>query len=287
MTQDIPPSLALIIGSLHYDIMVETDHLPRVDETAVGRRWWPKFGGKGGNQAIAARPSRMLGAIGADDFGSFLRGHLQTAGVDHHFVATLPDQASGMSVAIIDAQGDYAATIVSGANLAIDPAQISDDRLWQDVTILILQNEIPEPVNLAAAREAKARQIPVLLNAAPARPLSEALAKQIDVLVVNAIEAEMFGAAAVTDLATAALAALHLSKRFATVIVTAGAKGLAWTSEGQPPVLLPAVKVKAVSSHGAGDCFTGVLAQELGQGKPLSTACATAAQAAAAHVAKL
>ena len=67
----------LTVGSLHYDIMVEADHLPRRDETATGSRWYPKFGGKGGNQAVAARgngvPARMAGAVGDDTFGVFLR----------------------------------------------------------------------------------------------------------------------------------------------------------------------------------------------------------------------
>jgi ribokinase len=118
-------SIILVVGSLHYDILIEADHLPRKDETAVGSRWYPKFGGKGGNQAVAiARAgarARMFGAIGDDDFGAFLRGALRSAKVDDAFVATLVDVGSGMSVAILDADGDYAATIVSGANLRKRP----------------------------------------------------------------------------------------------------------------------------------------------------------------------
>ena len=72
--------IVLVVGSLHYDIMVEADHLPRRDETAVGRRWYPKFGGKGGNQAVSCAQqgaeTRFLGAIGTDDFGAFLAAGL-------------------------------------------------------------------------------------------------------------------------------------------------------------------------------------------------------------------
>lgn len=89
----------LTIGSLHYDIMVEACHLPRRDETAAGSRWYPKFGGKGGNQAVAiaraGAASRLLGAAGDDDFGQFPRGHLRAAGVDDGHVATTPDVGSG------------------------------------------------------------------------------------------------------------------------------------------------------------------------------------------------
>ena len=91
--------VVLTVGSLHYDIMVEADHLPRKDETAIGSRWYPKFGGKGGNQAIAvARAgvfSRMFGALGDDGFGTFMRAALRAGGVQDEFVATLPQVGQG------------------------------------------------------------------------------------------------------------------------------------------------------------------------------------------------
>jgi ribokinase len=280
----------LTVGSLHYDIMVETDHLPRRDETAIGSRWYPKFGGKGGNQAAAvARAgggSRMVGAIGDDAFGQFLSGTLRDRGVDARFVATLPGVGSGMSVALQDRAGDYAATIVSGANLHIDPQTLDDPAVWADVTLLILQNEIPEAVNLAAARQARLRGLPTLLNAAPYRPLPADLAALIDVLIVNAVEAEMMGTAPVTDLPSAAAAAQALSARFAAVVVTAGGQGLAFCQSGQS-VTIPAEPVPVVSTHGAGDAFVGMLAAQMAQGQGLDTACRAASHAAARHVAGL
>lgn len=281
--------VVLVVGSLHHDIMVEADHLPRRDETAVGTRWYPKFGGKGGNQAVAVARAgghcRMLGAVGADSFGSFLRDGLQAAGVDHRFVATLPDVGSGISVAIQDASGDYAATIVSGANLRIDPAALTDPDLWQGVALLILQNEVPESLNLAAARAARLHRVRTLLNAAPARALSKDLVSLLDVLVVNAVEAEMMGTGPVTDLASAGTAAASLAKGFDTVIVTAGGHGLAAATRGGDQVFaVPAVPVAVVSTHGAGDAFIGALANALVAGQALDAACAEAARAAARHV---
>ena len=167
-----PRSTVLVAGSLHYDIVVEADHLPRRDETAVGRRWFPKFGGKGGNQAVSCArhgaPARMVGAVGQDDFGRFLRAGLVAAGVDARFVTDVADAGSGMSVAIMDASGDYAATIVSGANLRLAPAMFNDDAVWDGVGLLVLQNEVPEAVNLAAASAARMRGIPTLLMPPPA-----------------------------------------------------------------------------------------------------------------------
>ena len=279
----------LVVGALHYDIIVEADHLPRRDETAVGTRWYPKFGGKGGNQAVAACgngvPSRMAGAVGDDTHGAFLRERLQHCGVDDRHVATVPGTGSGLSVAIMDRAGDYAATIVSGANLLISPAGLTDPEVWQDVALLVLQNEVPEAVNIAAATEARRRGIRTLLNAAPSRPMAPAFTNLVDILVVNAVEAEMMGAAPIATLSDAADAATLLADRFEAVIVTAGALGLAaWSAEDEQ-FTVAARTVTVVSSHGAGDAFIGALAAGMVKGATFSAACCTASHAAADHVA--
>lgn len=284
----MPDPVILVVGSLHYDIMVESSTLPRKDETAVGSRWYPKFGGKGGNQAVSCAkqgaPSRMVGAVGQDDFGRFLLEKLASAGVDCRFVAQVAGVGSGMSVAIMDAAGDYAATIVSGANLQIAPESLTDPAIWDGVAILVLQNEISEAVNLAAAQEARRRGIPTLLNAAPCRALSSDFKALVDILVVNAVEAEMMGSDPVCCLHSAADAAHHLAAEFEAVIVTAGGQGLAvWTAQDET-FQLPAAKVQVVSSHGAGDAFIGALAYSLAGGNGLKQACQTAAHAAALHV---
>jgi ribokinase len=285
----VNPPLVLVVGSLHHDIMIEADHLPRRDETAVGRRWYPKFGGKGGNQAVAAQAAgaraRIVSAVGKDGFGDFLLAALDRAGVDRRFVCELADVGSGMSVAIQDAAGDYAATIVSGANLRLGAGDLDDPALWQDAAIVVLQNEVAPELNLAAATRAEARGIPVILNAAPARAVAPDLRARLSLLVVNAVEAEMLGAAAVTDLTTAEAAAGWLSQGTLAVIVTAGAQGLAGWSPATGAFRLPAEKVEVVSSHGAGDCLAGTLAAALAHGLPLDVACRIAAKTAAAHVA--
>ena len=282
--------VVLTVGSLHYDIMVEADHLPRKDETAVGSRWYPKFGGKGGNQAVSAAragaESRMVGAVGDDDFGRFLRDNLMKGCVDDRFIATVPG-GSGMSVAIQDRNGDYAATIVSGANLLISPDTLADDIIWENVGVLVLQNEVSEAINLAAALQARARHIPTLLNAAPYRDLGSDFRRLVDILVVNAVEAEMMGTAKVCCLHGAADAAKKLADQFETVIVTAGGEGLAAWGANDEVLQLPAEKVQVVSSHGAGDSFIGTLALHIAAGDGLKSACRAASKAAARHVAGL
>ena len=279
----------IVCGSLHLDIMVEAPHLPRLDETAVGRSWAQVCGGKGGNQAVQAARlgarTAMIGRIGRDDFGQRLLANLDRAGVDRSEVATDPQAGSGMSVASIDAQGDYGAVIVSGSNLAIAPEAVAVS--WQRLggaRVLVLQNEVPHDVNLAAAKIARDTGATVLLNAAPARELGADLADLVDVLVVNRIEAEMLSGRPVADRAAAIAALPALGSAARTVIVTLGAGGLVLAEPGAAPYEISALPVTVVSTHGAGDCFTGALACRLAQGAGMREACGFANTQAGAFV---
>ncbi|SMD06415.1 PfkB family carbohydrate kinase [Primorskyibacter flagellatus] len=281
---------AVTVGSLHHDIVIEAPHRPVAGETVTGQRWFRKFGGKGGNQAVAAAAagcaSRMVGALGDDAFGQFMRENLTSGGVEDRWVDELPGQASGMSVAISDATGDYGAVIVSGTNLAIDKGHLSDAALWDGAKVLILQNEVPEAVNIAAAEAAHQRGLPVILNAAPYRPMSSEFLGLVDILVVNAVEAEAMCGVAVDSLASAEKAAKVLVEQLPSVVVTAGGDGLA-IADSSGSSALPAIPVKLVSTHGAGDRFVGTLAARLCFGDDLETAAEAANLAAAAHVSKV
>jgi ribokinase len=261
-----------VAGALHLDVVVDAPHLPARDETVTGQAVAYRFGGKGGNQAVAAARmgarTVMLGRVGPDRFGQMILDALDAAGVDRARVATVPG-ASGMSVAVVDAAGDYGAVIVSGVNL-----QLQAEAPPPGTRVILLQNEVPEAVNLAlAAMSGDAR---LILNAAPARPLPPALLSRVDVLVVNRVEAAMLSGS--DDPATAATALRAQGP--ATVIVTLGGDGLvAATPDGL--LTLPAPRVSVVSTHGAGDAFVGALAADLARGADLPGAL-TFAQAAAA-----
>jgi ribokinase len=277
-------SAVIVLGSLHYDIIVDAPGRPRKGETLTGRSWAPKFGGKGGNQAMAASrqgaATAMVGAVGNDDFGGALLAGLDRAKVERSAVAALDEVKSGMSVAIFDDEGDYGAVIVSGANLAIAWDQLGDD-LLQDAKVLVLQNEIPEAINEAAARRARRHGVITILNAAPARPFETELPDFIDILVVNAIEAEMLGGGTVGSLQEASRAAATLCQRFTTVVVTAGGDGVASCDPSGDLISLPSLPVKVASTHGAGDCFVGTLAARLAAGDTLEVALNAANQEAA------
>jgi ribokinase len=287
MNQPTAPVI-VVVGSLHYDIMVDAPDRPRKGETVTGYAWRPKFGGKGGNQAVAAAKAgasvRMVGAVGDDNFGRFLLDQLDAGGVDHSWVDRLLDVGSGMSVAISDAGGDYGAVIVSGANLRIRETDLTNPGLWAGAQALILQNEVPDPVNLAAARAAKAVGARVCLNAAPVRALSPELTSLIDVLIVNAVEAEDICGIFIHDLVSAAEAAKQLSSQFASVVVTAGGDGVAGSENGSTAIQVPARPVTLVSTHGAGDVFVGTFVSSWAAGQGFSRSIEIANDAAAAHV---
>lgn len=279
----------IVCGSLHLDVMVRAPRLPGLDETLAGSAWGQQCGGKGGNQAVmAARMgarTAMLGRVGDDGFGRRLLEHLAGHGVDTRSVAVDPSAGSGMSVAIVDGKGDYAAVIVSGANLAIPPESMA--RQWAELggaAILVLQNEVPEAVNIAAARAARAAGAKVLLNAAPVRPMDAALLDLVDILVVNRVEAAMLAERPVDDEreARAALSALAAGGR--SVLVTLGAGGLVGQDAAGRVFSIAGLPVQVVSTHGAGDAFIGSLVARLAAGAALEAAAHAANVAAAAHV---
>jgi len=282
--------LAIVFGSLHYDVMVHGPARPRKGETVTGTDWHPKCGGKGGNQAVSiARTglrAAMIGAVGDDEFGEALLDNLRRSGVEHQYVRIAKGARSGMSVAIFDSEGDYGAVIVSGSNLTLGQSDVdAAAALFAEAGALVLQNEVPDHANVAAARAMKNAGGIVFLNAAPARELSPELSALIDVIVVNAIEAEQLTDVAVFDsLASALDAARQLARTYPVAVVTAGGAGVACATREGAEYRIEAIKVDLVSTHGAGDEFIGVAAAELARGATIEQALQAANRAAAIFV---
>ncbi len=282
----------IVCGSLHLDIVVNAPALPAIDETAVGSAWRQVCGGKGGNQAVQAQNNgartAMIGRVGRDGFGDKLLENLKNAGVDAVAVEVDTKHGSGMSVAILQDNGEYGAVIVSGSNLAIDPAGVAST--WSALggaKVLVLQNEVPHAVNVAAAKVANQHGAIIVLNAAPARALDAQLLDYVDILVVNRVEAQDISGVAVTDKPSAIEALPLLGNAQRSVVITLGSNGLVVCPKASTPVSIEALPVKVTSTHGAGDCFVGALAARLAEGAPLIDACHFANQQAAAFVSKL
>lgn len=274
-----PEADILVVGALHLDVVVEAPHLPATDETVIGRSVAYRFGGKGGNQAVAAARMgaqvAMAGRVGPDRFGAQILAALDDAGVDRRGVLTV-EGASGMSVAIVDKAGDYGAVIVSGVNLGIDGEAVT---LPPGLRAVLLQNEVPEAVNRAIAARA-APGLRVILNAAPARPVAPELMAQVDILVVNRGEAAALAGTADPEAAVEALLAAGPQ----AVVVTLGAEGLVCATAEGARHRMAAFAVRVVSTHGAGDAFVGALAAALVRGGDLADALSFAQAAAALTV---
>lgn len=273
----------LCAGSLHHDVIVDAPALPRVDQTLLGRGVRYAFGGKGGNQAVAAARAgaevHMVGAVGSDEAAMTLREALDAAGVRRGGLQTHPG-ASGMSVAISLPDGGYGAVIVSAANLRFKPEAVAFPK---GCTLLILQGEIADGANLFLAQRARTVGARVVLNAAPARPVTHELMAMVDLLVVNRGEAaDLLGREeAGIDATRAAEDLAALGPR--AVIVTLGGDGLV-IARDRGLTLQPAHRVEVVSTHGAGDAFVGALSAEWARGQKLDAAAAFGQAAAALHV---
>lgn len=260
----------LVIGALHHDVIVNAPRLPELDETLKGKSVAYALGGKGGNQALSAArhgaKTAFAGAIGSDEAGRSMKSQLQSGGVDLAQLTTNSLLASGMSVAIITANGDYGAVIVSGANEAINGEAII---IPPALKWLVLQNEVLPEVNLAVARKASKAGAKIILNAAPARELDKLLMNLVDIAIVNRVEAKAFSSS--------------LLSNKTTIIETLGGDGLNIKIAGEIQ-FIPAFKVPVISSHGAGDCLVGALAARFCAGDALSPALLYASAAAALHV---
>jgi ribokinase len=256
----------------------------------TGESWQPKCGGKGGNQAVSAARTgvntAMIGAVADDEFGRVLVDNLARKNVDHRFVRLTRGAASGMSVAIFDSEGDYGAVIVSGSNLTLGQADVeAAAELFAAGGVLVLQNEVPDAANVAAAKAMRKAGGKVIFNAAPARKLSSELSAEVDVIVVNAIEAEQLAKVPVVDTLDSALGAARiLARTYPIAVVTAGGEGVACADAMGNEFTIEAIKIKLISTHGAGDEFIGVLAAELARGTDIKAALHAANRAAAVLV---
>jgi len=276
----------VVVGSLHLDVLIHAPDRPRKGETLAGSAWSLQAGGKGGNQAVnAARHgahSFMVGRVGDDDFGVKLLDALIRNQVITTYVHTDASANSGMSVAIIDQQGDYGALIVSGVNQHIgqdDLARVRDILMTADC--LVLQYEIPLTTVWQAAQLAREHGVRVILNAAPAYPTQPEQLALMDILVVNEIEAQMLSGLPTDTPEHVEHAAQHLNAIVPIVIVTLGERGVTIAQRGQTLQHLASHAIQLVDTHGAGDSFIGALAARLADGDALMDAVRYANAAAA------
>ena len=255
----------IVFGSLNVDTFLDVGHVPAWGETLLARGSMRAAGGKGANQAVAARRLgagvRMVGRVGDDADGALLRAALAADGVE---VGLTHDAApTGSAFILRDEAGRNAIVVNPGANAGAEVADLASVTEDGSGKLLVLQLEIPLSAVAAAVSLATVRGWRVLLNAAPAQPLPDDLLAAVDVLVVNAHESTELTGVPVGDAKSGLLAATRLAARGpSTVAVTLGDLGAVLLVDGRA-WHAPAPRIVAVDTTAAGDAFVGALAVAL------------------------
>ena len=276
-----------VIGSANVDYAVcALPWLPRPGETVSGGSLLVNMGGKGANQAVAARrlgaDVGLVAAIGADGAGDAVAEHLRGLGIATEGLVRVEDVATGTALIFVDAAGANQIGVAPGANhhLTVEIAA-RHAALVHAADAVVCQLEIPAPVVQWALAEARRHGVPTILNPAPMRELDDALLSLVDYLTPNAVEAAALSGVDVRDPESARRAATGLLARgVRTVVVTLGEQG-ALVATREQVAHYPAFPVAAVDTTAAGDAFTGALAVGLAAGGDLEQAIPLANAAAA------
>jgi ribokinase len=282
----------VVVGSSNVDLLMKMPRLPKVGETVTDCLFAQVFGGKGANQAVGAARAGgdvvFIACVGDDGYGGQVIESLRQDGIDTRFVSREPGVASGTALIMVGGEGHNYLAVAPGANYRLTPAHV--DRARQTIegaAIVISQCEIlPETLDRAIALGAELGK-PVMLNLAPARPVSAPSLAKLAYLSVNETEAEFLtGLEVASERDVEAAAEALLAKGPRTVVLTLGARGAYVAGDGVR-ALVPGFAVAAVDSTAAGDVHCGALAVALVEGRPLLEAARFANAAAALSVTKL
>ncbi|MEO5770047.1 MAG: ribokinase [Polyangia bacterium] len=287
-----------VVGSLNADLVVAVRRFPGPGETVTGHDFAVFPGGKGANQAFAAgrlaageMPVRMVGQVGGDAYGEWLRQSLSRAAVDVTHVRVQQDAPTGLAMVAIDAAAQNQIVVVPGANGSFNPAALTAaHHAIADAAVVLLQLEVPLPTVQTAARIAREGGAMVILDPAPARAVADVLLRSADYLTPNESELSVLtgGAPQATLRRGDAVArARQLIARGARkVLVKMGRQGALLVTETTEQ-LQPAFPVEAVDTTAAGDAFNAGLAFALARGADQTEAIRYASATAAVSVTRV
>jgi ribokinase len=266
----------LVFGSLNLDLVTYADKLPAIGETIVGEKLLKFPGGKGLNQAIAARRAGsevlMVGSIGNDADGDYLFDILKSENIDPKFITKTSEQ-TGIAVIEVSKSAENRIIIIAGAN---SKTRFSNEVLTSSpsVTVSLAQLETPIAEVAKFIHESKAAGKITILNPAPIQKLDQQLVQDTDYLIANETEASFLIGSAVEHLSKdeAMTIARQLQKNGSKkVIITLGEQGSVYLDQ-EKELFTPAYKVKAVDTTAAGDAFCGAFATAISENKPVEYA---------------
>lgn len=266
--------LITVIGSINLDLIATVGRLPSPGETVPGTGFRSAPGGKGANQALAARRAgstvRMVGAVGKDAFAGEALALLKQGGVDLSLVAET-DAPTGTALILVGSDGENMIAVVPGANGEVATAALAGLSLTAGEHVL-LQHEIPLDTVSTALEAARAARAVSILNTAPFRAEAAAFIAEADYLVANETEFDLYAKElALSGASREAKMEAYVGKTGRTVIVTLGGDGVVAAGPGGT-LSVPAMKITPVDTVGAGDTFCGYLGDGLARGLALEAA---------------
>ena len=280
-----------VIGSLNYDVILKIPRLPFKGETLTANGAAFSAGGKGANQAVQAAklktPTYMVGCVGTDASADFLVNTAKEYGVNVDYIRKVPG-SSGMGVINAVEDGSVYACIVRGANFEVTKEDVDNAMpILKESGVCILQNEIPVEIIAYAIYKAKEAGCIVVLNAAPAIELPEECLSKVDILVVNEVEAEFYCHEKIDSVEKAKTEIKKMAEKYNNnVIFTLGKDG-AVAYENGTIEFIPAMKVDAIETTGAGDSYIGAVSHSIIEGKSLIEACKFATKCSAITVCRM
>jgi len=262
-----------VVGSANTDLTTFADAFPRAGETIFGNSFDLGFGGKGANQAVAARLCGadvvMVAKLGADLFGEATVKNFASFGIDVTHVRIVEGISSGVAPIFVEPNGQNRIIVVKGANDALKPADVdvAADAL-REVDTIVLQFEIPLETIYYTVQFAKKHNIRCIVNPAPALPADLARLASADYFIPNETEAEVITGLPVHSIDEAGSCASELLRRgFRKVVLTLGGRG-SLLATAQSAELIPPFSVTPKDTTGAGDAFIGSFAVFLAEGLP-------------------
>jgi ribokinase len=262
-----------VVGSANVDLTTFTDRFPKPGETIFGQKFDLGFGGKGANQAVAARLCGadvfMVARVGSDLFGPATIENFKKLGIDTTHVKQVEGLSSGVAPIFVEPNGQNRILVVKGANDALKPADVdAAAEILKAADCIVLQFEIPLETVYYTVGFAKKYKIRCILNPAPAQPVEMRALVDLDYFVPNESEAGTITGMSVRDVTDAKKSAEKLvAGGIRRVIVTLGANGSLLAGQGISEHV-PPFAVKSIDSTGAGDAFIGSFAVFLGEGIP-------------------
>jgi ribokinase len=262
-----------VVGSANIDLTTFTSRFPKPGETIFAEKFDLGFGGKGANQAVAARLCGadvfMVARVGNDLFGPATIENFRKQGIDVTHVKQINGLSSGVAPIFVEPSGQNRILVVKGANDALRPEHVDEAaEMLKTADCIVLQFEIPMETVYYTIAFAHKHRIRCILNPAPAQEVDLAALNGLDYFVPNEHEAEAIGGSAVKSVEDATgCAQKFLALGIRRVIVTLGANGAVLTSS-KGTIHSPAFSVNAIDSSGAGDAFIGSFAVFLAEGLP-------------------